>query len=825
MARKKSISRLYLLPIEVMVTITALIVGGFWLADLISGFKEESAALHERYLASQKELVRSEVNQTVSYIKFKKKQVEERLREQIKNRVYEAHAIVASIYEQNKKTKSREEILKLIHTALTPIRWHENGRGYYFTLGFDGVMYLNSAMPFLENRYVMDVAEGGGRRHGEDMLSLGRSPAGEGYLEYLWSKPPIEEKIFPKISFVKVFKPLEIVIATGEYLDDVEQDVKKEILEWIRAIRFMEEGYIYIVSGAGVMLVQGDDEELVGKNISSIKDALGEEITPKLFAAGLNRQGEGFVRYHWPKLGQDEPVEKITFVKLFPDWQWFVGGGLYLDGIDRVIVEKRKMLGQQIRRELVKMSFLLIIALVISYLIARHFARRFEDSLCLFADFFDSAAKDSVEIDTSKVDILEFYELAENANQMISTLLQVEEEREEARLQAEEANKIKGEFLANMSHEIRTPLSGIMGFSELLLDAELKPELGDKIKKIHLSAQSLLGVINDILDFSKMEAGKMEIEAKVFDPAQIVSNSLAVVEIRAQEKGLQLEKEIAPEVPSLTIGDPHRLQQILVNLLNNAIKFTSRGRVIVSVSRSEGDGEADNFLRFEVEDTGIGIDKEKQQEIFTSFRQADTSHGRKFGGTGLGLSICSLLVQVMGGKIGVNSEPGQGSTFWFTVALRQPDDTEAASFPVDRSKLLSQFVAERGLSEVNILLVEDDEVSRMVAEALLDEYGFKVTTAENGEAAVQAYLDGGYHLILMDVQMPMVDGFEATARIRAMERETGKHTPIIALTAHAMKGYREKCLESGMDDYLTKPFVADTFFDVLLRQLKKISLL
>ncbi len=821
MTQQKSLSRSYLISIEVMVTITVLIVGGFWVVDVIGGFKKESAALHERYLASQKELVKSEVEQTASYIRFKKAQVEERLRADIKKRAYEAHAIVAAIYEQNKDSKSKKEILELVHTVLNPIRWNENDRGYYFTLGFDGVMYLNSAMPSLENRYVLEVTDGGGRRHGEDMLAIGRSDSGEGYLEYLWSKPPVEDKIFPKISFVKVFKPLEMVIVTGEYLDDVEQDVQKEILEWTSTIRFMEDGYIFIVDDLGTMLVQGGNEKLAGKDVSKLKDALGEGITSKIFAAGLSDQGEGFIRYHWPKLGQDKPVEKITFVKLVPDWQWFVSGGLYLDGIDRVIIEKRKRLEQQIRRELIRMFCLLAVALVISHLLARHFARRFENSLTLFADFFRSAAKDSVKIDVDKIDVAEFHELADNANQMIATRLQVEKEREEARLQAEEANKTKGEFLANMSHEIRTPLSGVMGISEFLLGKDLTPELRDKIKKIHLSAQSLLGVLNDILDFSKMEAGRMDLEAKIFDPVQVINDSLAVVEVQGIEKGLQLKKEIAPDIPPRVVGDPHRLQQILVNLLNNAIKFTDQGEVTVAVSKPEGSRKGSNALRFEVKDTGIGIDKEKQQDIFASFRQADTSHGRKFGGTGLGLSICALLVQVMDGEIGVNSVPHGGATFWFEVELPQPSGKEIVERSVDHVKLLAEALAKSPLSEIRILLAEDDEVNRLVAVSLLEQNDLNVSAVVNGEEAVKAYEQGGFNLILMDVQMPTVDGFQATARIRALEQKTGGHIPIIALTAHAMKGYKEKCLESGMDDYLTKPFVTDDLFKTILHYLKR----
>ncbi len=368
---------------------------------------------------------------------------------------------------------------------------------------------------------------------------------------------------------------------------------------------------------------------------------------------------------------------------------------------------------------------------------------------------------------------------------------------------AERASSAKSEFLARMSHEIRTPMNGVMGMSELLQGTDLSPRQRRLAETISRSAEGLLGIINDILDFSKIEAGKLELEEIEFGLREIVEETIDILGVRARSKGLDLRCVIESSVPATVRGDPVRLRQVLINLAGNAIKFTESGEVMVRIKALDADGR----LRCEVTDTGIGIAPEAQSQIFNSFSQADSFTTRKYGGTGLGLAICRQLVSLMGGQIGVDSTPNHGSTFWFEVRL-EPLADPTATFTAANGALTFVPQAESPPARgPMILVVEDNAVNREVAAGMLENLGYRTETAVNGLLALEAVADSSYAAILMDCQMPVMDGLTATAEIRRREAgREGRRLPIIALTANAMQGHRERCLAAGMDDFLTKPF-------------------
>jgi signal transduction histidine kinase/CheY-like chemotaxis protein len=786
--------------ILILITLIPITIGGyFWVNEINNRISVDSRQYSELHINEKKVMLRGEVNKTIDYISYKKDTLNKNLRNELMNRVNEAHGIATNLYITYNGKKPVEEIKYMIRETVRPLRFN-NGRGYYFATSLTGIEEIFSDRPELEGKDLIGMRDTNGKYVIRDMISIAKK-SGEGFYEYTWTKPNSPNRNYPKLAFVKHFKPFDWFIGTGEYLDDFEEDIKNEILERISYVRYGKEndGYIFVLTYNGVLLMNPFQRELIGKNLWDMTDPDGVKVVQEHFKIAKKHDGD-FDMYKWKHPVTGKETRKISFIKAVPDWQWIIGAGVYLDEVDALTVESIKSAEKSLYASLIKIFMVLFFVTVFAIFISVFISNKLRKEFQVFIDFFRKFAETNTKIDKSKLNFDEFKVLADSANSMAQERTAIQEELKKSKEKSDMANKAKNDFLASVSHEIRTPLNAIIGMTDLVLMTQLNSEQKDHLTVVKDASENLLNIMNEILNFSKIEAGKISSENKNFDLILLLNNIVKLLSKPATDKGLSIDLMIDHKIPQYVNGDQLLLSQILINLIGNSIKFTSTGGIKIHASMLKDPVHAEIYnLQFSVSDTGIGIPPDKLKTIFESFLQLDSSYTRIYGGVGLGLAITKHIIDYLKGSIGVVSEEGKGSKFYFNL------DFAPGSVPEkpDEGKFIE---ADNDYKKYNILLAEDNIVNVKMATTILARLNHTVTVAKNGIEAIEQLKNSDFDMVLMDIEMPDMDGIEATEKIRSGEAgEKNKKIPIFAMSAHILNEIKERCVAVGMDFFIEKP--------------------
>lgn len=627
----------------------------------------------------------------------------------------------------------------------------------------------------------------------------------EGYLEYDW-KNPGEKEERPKALYMTYFEPWDWIISVSSYREEFSKLIDVEdFRENILSLKFGTTGYPYVMDSKGELIIH----PILKGSVYNATDANGW-----FFIQDMCEQKNGRIVYSWKNPGEEKFRKKLVFFSYIPELDWIVASSSYLEEFYSPLETLKKII-------FITMGISLIFLLLLTYLISSsittplsHLINNLKKAgLGDYSIRMHEKSKDEIGMVSQYFDnFMEELEL-EISNRKLAV-----EGMREAKESAERANKLKSQFVFNISHEIRTPLNCIIGFAEFILQGKEIKKTHEQAKIILQESDILLSLINSLLDQAKLESGKMELEFRPLDLAKLLLSIETGMKVHAEKKELKFNFELNDNVCKYVIGDELRLRQILINLLNNAIKFTDSGSVTLKVFAYSYDKEFDNIC-FEVIDTGIGIPLEKQDTIFKSFSQVDGSVTRKYGGTGLGTTIAKELIQLMGGNIELESEVGKGSRFWFILPMNKCSPKQVKELEADNKLIFEDDIAttqKDASDEFKVLIAEDYLVNQVIARSHLESMGYQVMVAENGKEAVELCKKEIFDLILMDIQMPELDGYQATELIRKNIVQYSD-VPIIAMTANADSEARQSCLAAGMNDVLVKPIKRKMFCSVIER--------
>jgi len=883
----------------------------------LEAYKQDALDNHKQELRNLTDTVWSMINN-----KYKESRPEN-IGHVLETEGKEFELILNQIYQHNKNSLTKEALQNRIESFIRNYRYND-GYGYYFANNMESVSLIHPISPEIEGKPFNQVKDNENSFFVNEMVEICKTRHA-GTLTYNYPNPKTG-RMEKKITYVFLFEPFNWIIGTGEYYSTLNSRLQKSVIELVSNLSYGGDNYFFIADYKNVLIAH---PYLYGQDFSNIRDIKGNLIIPPMIDIA-RKEGQGFHSYWWKKNTNDnQPYEKLTYIKNFPDWNMVVGTGVYIDDITTQIKTRQQELMAQLREivretKIGKTGYLYIYNAQGKMLIHpndniegknfRKLKNPGKDSM-IFDDLMEASKTtgtlyykwdspmDKGNYIYDKVSWIEYLpeldwyivssayvaDLQENSKTLRNTILlfgiillifgmmisyiffnkllspvtnlsklaleaangdytkradyhlddeigvlansfdhmldTIEDniqnldnkvqiktrELEEQKVKAEEATKLKSEFLANMSHEIRTPLNGIMGMTYLALQTNLSNKQKNYLEKITSTSGVLLGIINDILDFSKIEAGKLTIENINFNLYDVIDRVINIVEYKAREKNLKLRISCDNTINPHLFGDPLRIGQIIINLTNNGVKFTEKGEINIRVNKTPS-----AKYRFEIRDTGVGMTKKQQQKLFQPFSQADGSTTRKYGGSGLGLAISRQLVELMGGNIWVESEFGKGSSFIFEVEL-QEQDVQQSDTTGSKKRLIIDDTGLNTFKGSRVLLVEDNDMNREIVYTLLEAKGIVADIALNGQEAIEKIKTNPalYELILMDIQMPVMDGYEATKIIK----QEFKDLPIVALTANVMTQDIKKINSSGMDNYLAKPLIPDKLYSILHKYL------
>ncbi|MDD0851990.1 cache domain-containing protein [Halobacteriovorax sp. GB3] len=796
MNQRKSIFTVFKRRLAFVSLACFVVLAFFWMGELYFGYQGHYEEIKNDVYHDKELLIRSQVNNAIQFISNKRQKVEVHLREKLEDKV---SSVAKSIEGHDKAFRSKDSLEDFIIKSLRGLEY-KNNRDYFFAFSRNGKMIFHGNNKKLQGKHVPFLKDEKGNLIMEEFIKTGMG--GGGFYDYWW-KHPQTHLVDRKFSYVRRIGLSDYFIAAGEYYSDVEKRVKDDVIEWFRSIRFENgEGYLFVFTEDGHQLLNPGSPEIEGTSVVKLKDARGREFVSDIMNAAKS-SGGGVTKYFWKKPTNGIVSEKLTFVRFDPMWKWVIGTGIYLDSVEKILAVKRS---HQKKEIFLKIILIVVIAGLLFFLFQYNnhkFFKKINSETSNIIQYFSKSHELEEKLDIENIYYEEFYHIVEAYNQMIEKHVKVEQEKESLQVQVlesmEESVRIKNDFLGTVSHELRTPLNGIKGMCELLEGTELSDEQKEYLGTLDGCSERLNILIHDLLDYSRLETGKFKLFKKSFSLNEIISTLENIYNFRAKEKSIEFSITTNAKKDVNIIGDDMRILQIVMNLLDNAFKFTNTGKVELVINASSIKDSIK--LDFQIQDTGIGISDKKKATILESFSQEESTNSRRYDGLGLGLSISKKLIEMMGGTIGFESEEGTGSVFYFFVVAK-----------LDHTVTSVNEQWEDQIKGLRILIAEDNPVNLKLIKKLLEKRGLSPDIALNGQEAVDAALLNDYDMILMDIQMPILDGMNASLKIREF---VGSTPFIVALTANMEEVTKEECYKSGMNYFVSKPIKKDKLKEIV----------